>query len=931
MGCECSKEEKALNQLKASFIVEDKPEKKEESSPLLPEEKATFKRISLAINAIKKNDIFLMNKMLKQVQDGNLKLMADVYQKFLDYAVRKNAYTSMELLLSYLKVHSPKEYKTLIHSQDEEGRTLAMLCVLNESAETLYILFKHCEKLDCVSDKEGNTLASLCKRYSKGCDIVYQRMTDPKKKFLSLKEVINALQRVKRMKTTINQIILAKRAIDKLKSATSMRKDQTLPTEADKTLIDKTHSLIRKKTTRDFTREVIWCKRRRTPGFDQKFARGFKKRVDSLGNSFLSLGSHDGGATFQQENNDYFKNKTNRTTFRKDHDSDSGNDSEEYFEDEDDLAASNIKVHDEANTFAGEDENEVFLFQRLAFLKTLKKQNHEPPENSHTSYLLHRLHMDQNFEDTDFPAGNEIIGREWIHKNNNIQIIWQRPQELFQTGFDNIHLFDTIDPDDIEQGLLGVCYFLAAISAVAEFPSRVQRLFLNSRANQKGVYGLQFYSQGVPVEITVDDYIPCAIQGPNNTLKPIFSRPRGNELWVLLVEKAWAKLFGSYSMVEIGISDEAFEYILGVPSFLYLIEHQSTDRVWKRIYSADKKNYIISASTQSDLDKSLGLAPSHTYSVISAHEVSGYRILKLRNPWARFEWKGDFSDHSPLWTPRIMQEVGYVNAEDGVFAMTVEDFQQYFMGYVIAEYNEDWSYTYITGGNEPHHSEYFKFQITCPTEVYFRLHQRNERFKDIEGYAPADFRIAKIKEDGTFQPLVIKSGDIDDTAIYGHHSITPTRHHKLFLKKAGEYVVRVKMHWPNNRKGNFTLSAYSYHKIEFKQMRPIKDFLEKSFINIGRRAKHVEEFDNDCYIVRGFSGFNHYIYAKNEGNTTWTLTINFPNLQNAKLGKPHKLENQNTFQMVLQPHQEKAAYLKIIDPKTFESYIDPVFDNKWNK
>jgi len=138
------------------------------------------------------------------------------------------------------------------------------------------------------------------------------------------------------------------------------------------------------------------------------------------------------------------------------------------------------------------------------------------------------------------------------------------------------------------------------------------------------------------------------------------------------------------------------------------------------------------------------------------------------------------------------------------------------------------------------------------------------------------------------------------------------------------------MHWPNEQKGEYTLSAYSYHKIEFKQIKPIKNFLEKSFINIGRRARHREEFENDCFIFRGFSGFNHYIYAKNEGNYTWTLTMTFSDLENATLGKPYKSRyNQDTFQLVLKPGEEKATYLKIMEPKTFESYIDPIFENEW--
>lgn len=42
--------------------------------------------------------------------------------------------------------------------------------------------------------------------------------------------------------------------------------------------------------------------------------------------------------------------------------------------------------------------------------------------------------------------------------------------------------------------------------------------------------------------------------------------------------------------------------------------------------------------------------PGHAYSVISAKEVKGNRLLCLRNPWGNYEWEGDWSDKSKLWT-----------------------------------------------------------------------------------------------------------------------------------------------------------------------------------------------------------------------------------------------------------------------------------------
>ena len=50
---------------------------------------------------------------------------------------------------------------------------------------------------------------------------------------------------------------------------------------------------------------------------------------------------------------------------------------------------------------------------------------------------------------------------------------------------------------------------------------------------------------GVLREVVVDDYIPVT---PQNT--PLFAKPAGgHEVWVMILEKAWAKLHGSYGAI----------------------------------------------------------------------------------------------------------------------------------------------------------------------------------------------------------------------------------------------------------------------------------------------------------------------------------------------------------------------------------------------
>jgi calpain-15 len=39
-----------------------------------------------------------------------------------------------------------------------------------------------------------------------------------------------------------------------------------------------------------------------------------------------------------------------------------------------------------------------------------------------------------------------------------------------------------------------------------------------------------------------------------------------------------------------------------------------------------------------------GIVPGHAYSIISAKEAKGHKLMNIRNPWGKFEWDGDWSD-----------------------------------------------------------------------------------------------------------------------------------------------------------------------------------------------------------------------------------------------------------------------------------------------
>ena len=93
------------------------------------------------------------------------------------------------------------------------------------------------------------------------------------------------------------------------------------------------------------------------------------------------------------------------------------------------------------------------------------------------------------------------------------------------------------------------CWLLAALASVsAGQKRRIYDMFSPSSYNPYGVYSVRFFIDGTPRYLVIDDLLPC-----NDDGQPIFSHSRDwREFWVCLLEKALAKLYGSYLAIDNG-------------------------------------------------------------------------------------------------------------------------------------------------------------------------------------------------------------------------------------------------------------------------------------------------------------------------------------------------------------------------------------------
>ncbi len=152
-----------------------------------------------------------------------------------------------------------------------------------------------------------------------------------------------------------------------------------------------------------------------------------------------------------------------------------------------------------------------------------------------------------------------------------------------------------VDPDDVSQGRLGNCYFLAAIAgcALGDHDVLLKDLCIEDHADV-GMYGVKFFVNGKWVTVLIDDRIPCVKQG--SIWMPIFSSPKAHsgqqhgekELWPMIFEKAWAKLHLSYEATAGGLTEDAASYLsAGVIRRVPLERGADNDDAWVILVCVD--------------------------------------------------------------------------------------------------------------------------------------------------------------------------------------------------------------------------------------------------------------------------------------------------------------------------------------------------------
>ena len=569
-----------------------------------------------------------------------------------------------------------------------------------------------------------------------------------------------------------------------------------------------------------------------------------------------------------------------------------------------------------------------YLF-KLAFQSNLESQ-------SFSSLLKECELKNKKFIDREFPPTHSSLINTSNNMNNNKwkKIIWKRASEYLS----EYTIFPPkFTPGEITQGVLNNNIFLSVVAALMEYPSFLKSIFITQEINNYGIYGVNICKDGKYKPYIIDDFFPC----DNKLSIECFSKGAKNTIWLQILEKCYAKAYGSYSKIQFKDIDLVLHDLTCAP--ISTLDN-SLKNLYLKLDSANKKKWIILASagdTESgqELLEEIGLIPNNVYPVVNIfkiktdveppealdnldekeiEEINSNYLLQIRNHWKKDVWLGDWSMGSMNWTEEMKKRVGYENNSKSCFYMNLKDFKHYFSKIKICKIFPNNIYNYLTIQQKVDSYSLIKLSITSENKNpgYLALSQipnkkafpYNINFGIIRMIICKLISFDKNSKEYTIDYISGKMGQ--EREIYEGIYFEP-----------GEYLIYTELN-KNIIDSPTVLSTYSEYKIDLTEL-DIENFpniLGKIYTSCAKKYGIVSRFTkdgaNECikYSNTTPEGYTYIYIENNEKDITLIESVSYTKFENLKLLEPFsgtsynvKVEPGKT-QMILIKQLELSGY-----------------------
>ncbi|KAM9007580.1 calpain-10 isoform 4-T6 [Ara ararauna] len=327
------------------------------------------------------------------------------------------------------------------------------------------------------------------------------------------------------------------------------------------------------------------------------------------------------------------------------------------------------------------------------------------------------------YTDPTFPASDTSIFFDFSTPLAQFrgEISWLRPKDICSTP----RLFSSNLQDvQVKQGILGDCWFLCACVALQKSKYLLNKVIPPGQPSwtdesYQGCFTCRVWQFGHWVEVTIDDRLPC-LGG-----KLCFSQCQTEDLfWLPLLEKAYAKVHGSYEQLWAGQVADALVDLTGGIAERWTLKSPGRNMekeksgivlekdVFRRLMNL-KEQCVISCSVLDSRQGASELGEFHAFIVIdmlNLSEVSGKEIflLRIRNPWGRRCWRGPWCEGGQGWSqldPVVASKL-LSQIQEGEFWVDEEEFFREFdeitMGFPV---NAEGQLQSLSTGQVLYHSQ----------------------------------------------------------------------------------------------------------------------------------------------------------------------------------------------------------------------------------
>ena len=589
------------------------------------------------------------------------------------------------------------------------------------------------------------------------------------------------------------------------------------------------------------------------------------------------------------------------------------------------------------------------IFQRILNINCI---------NQSYSLFLEKLSPTEfKFYDNQFPPNlNSLIKGYQKNKNQNTNIsksskkklneindnpllkyknvIWKRESDI--SDFPDIFPKNGILAQDIVYGKYTNENFLSAIGALAEFPKIIKNLFISDKKNKNGIYGLKICKDGFLQEIVIDDFFP--VNKEDDTY--CFTHSKDDSLWVQIIEKAYAKSYGSYELLR----NKGVEGILKDLSYapVLVLDSLSTDLAQNLTLANDNKWIIMASAGDTDaslnLLKELELKPNFAYEILEVfklesedldrlnnfqstdNNIENFQIiLKIRNIWGKIEWLGDWSNSYKFWTEDLKRKMKFEENDEQSFYMNLRDFKHHFCKVKICKYLDNFKYKSIKIRQKPNNFALIKIKVNKPnvtdstSNCFISLIQEEkEKSEDNENNSFFLSRIilCKIVDNQLNEIEYIKGKMGQEREIFiEHKQITSGGLYLLFceLDKITEIT-------------NYVISVYSSEEVEMEEIPnySYQNILEKIYISCAKMKKLNRDNSINDISINNYNDYTNNNENNNYNNNSLKKII-IPNA--SKIIKYTESTLEGYSYIYIENNEDDITLIEDVNYKNFEGYI----------